>query len=108
MKKKVKHRRSGLPRSCASDSNYIHFILTNRRPLGRRAMMQDESTLDHCEHVSARWFGDVVAAFEAAVCAGDGDTFRRAVEASTGPDDFEARMRASEGPSRFMLFLAVD
>jgi uncharacterized protein (DUF302 family) len=70
--------------------------------------MQDESTLIHCEHVSARPFHQVVAAFEAAVGPGNGETFRQTVEASTGPYDFEARMRAAEGPSGFMLFLTAD
>ena len=70
--------------------------------------MQDESTLVHCEHVSVRSFDEVVAAFEAAVGTVNSEAFRKVVEASTGPDDFEARMRASEGPSRFILFLAVD
>jgi uncharacterized protein (DUF302 family) len=70
--------------------------------------MRDESTLIHCEHVSARSFDEVVAAFRAAVGAGDGEVFRKAVEASTGPDDFEARMQTSEGPSGFMLFLEAD
>jgi uncharacterized protein (DUF302 family) len=71
-------------------------------------VMRDESTLIHCEHVSARSFDEVITAFEATVGPGDGETFRNAVEASTGPDDFEARMRASEGTSGFMLFLAAD
>jgi uncharacterized protein (DUF302 family) len=70
--------------------------------------MQDQSTLIHCEHVSARSFDEVVTAFRAAVGAGDGERLRKAVEASTGPGDFEARMRASEGPSGFLLFLEAD
>jgi hypothetical protein len=70
--------------------------------------MRDESTLIHCEHVSARLFDQVVAAFEAAVGRADGNIFRQAVEASTGPQDFEARMWALEGPSELMLILALD
>jgi uncharacterized protein (DUF302 family) len=70
--------------------------------------MQDESQLIHCEHVSALSFDQVVAAFEAAVGPGDGDTLRKAVAASTGPDDFEARIHAFEGSSGFMLFLSAD
>jgi uncharacterized protein (DUF302 family) len=70
--------------------------------------MRDQSTLTHCEHVSARSFDEVVAAFQAAVGAGDGEAFRKAVEASTSGEDFEARMRAAEGPSGFMLFLEAD
>ena len=58
--------------------------------------MRDESTLIHYEHVSAKSFDEVVAAFEKAVVAGDGETFRKAVRASSGQDDFEARMRAAE------------
>ena len=70
--------------------------------------MQDQSTLIHCEHVSARPFDEVVAAFRAAVGPGDGERFRKAVGSSTGPDDFEARMRAAEGSSGFILFLEAD
>jgi uncharacterized protein (DUF302 family) len=70
--------------------------------------MQDESTLIHCEYVSARSFDQVVAAFRVAVGTGDGERMRKAVEASTGPNDFEALMRASEGPSGFMLFWEAD
>ncbi len=70
--------------------------------------MQDKSTLIHCEHVSTRSFDEVVAAFSAAVGAGDGESFRKAVGAATGPEDFEARMRALEGSSGFMLFLETD
>ena len=70
--------------------------------------MQDESTLIHCEHVSARSFDEVVAAFRAAVGAGDGEAFRKAVQASTGPGDFETRMRTAEGSSGFILFLEAD
>ena len=70
--------------------------------------MQDESTLIHCEHVSARSFDEVVAAFRAAVGAGDGEAFRKAVQLSTGPGDFEARVRTAEGSSGFILFLEAD
>jgi len=70
--------------------------------------MQDESTLVHCEHVSVRSFDEVVAAFEAAVGTVNSEVFRKVVEASTGPDDFEARMRGSEGPSGFILFFQAD
>jgi len=51
--------------------------------------MQDQSTLIQCEHVSARSFDEVVAAFRAAVGAGDGERLRKAVDTSTGPGDFE-------------------
>ena len=70
--------------------------------------MHDESKLIHCEHVSARSFDEVVAAFRAAVGAGDGEAFRKAVQLSTGPGDFEARMRTAEGQSGFILFLEAD
>ncbi len=70
--------------------------------------MQDESTLVHCEHVSVRSFDEVVAAFEVAVGSANSETFGKAVEASTGPDDFEARMRGLEGPSGFMLFFEAN
>jgi len=70
--------------------------------------MQDESTLVHREHVTHRPFDDVVAAFAAAVGPGDSSTFRSAIKASTGKEDFEARMHAAEGPSGFMLFMEAD
>lgn len=70
--------------------------------------MQDESTLIHREHVSDRLFDTVVAAFEAAVGAVDDQAFRAAVKASTGPEDFERRIRAFEGPSGFMRFMQID
>jgi hypothetical protein len=70
--------------------------------------MRDESILIHCEHISARPFDEVVAAFEAAIGRMDGEIFQQAVQASTGPEDFEARMRALEGSSAFMLFFAAD
>jgi uncharacterized protein (DUF302 family) len=104
--------------SSLSGSSFGPLIPTLLRPIGlviiqcvvaaKESMMQDESTLIHCEHVSARPFDAVVTAFRAAVGAGDGDAFRKAVEAATGPDDFETRMHASEGPSGFMLFLEAD
>ena len=70
--------------------------------------MQDESTLVHREHISARSFDEVVAAFEAAIGPGDKDRLTAVVEASTGADDFETRMRALEGSSGFMRFLELD
>jgi uncharacterized protein (DUF302 family) len=70
--------------------------------------MQDESTLIHREHVSARSFDEVVAAFNAVVGRASGGALREAVEASRGADEFEARMRALEGSSGFMLFFEAD
>jgi uncharacterized protein (DUF302 family) len=70
--------------------------------------MQDESTLVHREHVSARSFDEVVAAFKAAIGEIDGDKFARAVQASATPGDFEKQMHAAEGPSGFMLFQELD
>jgi uncharacterized protein (DUF302 family) len=67
--------------------------------------MKDQSTLIHCEHHSSRSFDDVVAAFLAAVGRADG---RELPEAAQASDDFEARMRALEGPSGFMLFWEAD
>jgi uncharacterized protein (DUF302 family) len=70
--------------------------------------MQDESTLIHREHISARAFDAVVAAFEAALGRADEESFRKAVQASTNADEFEKHMRAFEGPSEFMLFQKMD
>jgi uncharacterized protein (DUF302 family) len=70
--------------------------------------MQDESTLIHCEHVSTRSFDQVVGALRAAIGAVDGETFRKSVQASTGAEDFEARMKKTQGPSEFMLFFEAD
>ena len=70
--------------------------------------MRDESTLIHCEHVSTRSFDDVVAAFEAEIGHAEGDTLRQATEGATGREDFEARIRALEGRSGFMVFFEGD
>jgi len=70
--------------------------------------MRDQSAFIHCEHESERSFDAVVAAFESAIGSIEGHAFRKAVEASTSPEDFEARMRAYEGSSGFMLFLKLD
>ncbi|MGP0073266.1 MAG: DUF302 domain-containing protein [Bryobacteraceae bacterium] len=70
--------------------------------------MRDESTLIHCEHVSARTFDQVVAAFESQIGRAEDESLRKAVEDSTGHQNFEARIRAMEGPSGFMLFWMAD
>jgi uncharacterized protein (DUF302 family) len=70
--------------------------------------MQDERMLIHRELPSDRPFEAVVAAFEAAVGTMDGDAFRDAVASAADADDFEARMRAAEGPSGFMSFMLLD
>jgi uncharacterized protein (DUF302 family) len=70
--------------------------------------MRDESTLVHCEHVSARPFEAVVKAFEAAVGHAEGEAFRKEVGSSTNAKDFETRMHALEGSSGFMQFFAAD
>jgi len=70
--------------------------------------MREESSLIHCEHVSARSFDEVVAAFRAAVGDAQSGALRKAVEASTGTDDFETRLRALEGSSGFLLLFEVD
>ena len=70
--------------------------------------MQNVSTLIHREHVTNRSFDAVVAAFEAAVGTTDEQSFRAAVRASAGADDFERRMHAFEGPSGFMRFMRID
>lgn len=70
--------------------------------------MQDESTLIHREFLSERSFDAVIAAFEAAVGPGDGETFQSIVDKSTSTEDFTARVRAAEGSSGFILFLKVD
>jgi uncharacterized protein (DUF302 family) len=70
--------------------------------------MQDESILIHREHVSNRSFDAVVAAFEAAVGVAGQESFLAAVEASGSAGDFERRVRAFEGSSGLMRFLAID
>jgi uncharacterized protein (DUF302 family) len=70
--------------------------------------MRDESTLVHCEHVSAKPFDEVVAVFEAAIGRQTGEALQKAVVASTSAEDFESRMRAAEGSSGFMLFFGAD
>jgi uncharacterized protein (DUF302 family) len=70
--------------------------------------MRDEHTIIHRELVSDRPYEEVVAAFEAAVGTMEGDAFRAAVGSSTGAGDFEARVRAAEGPSGFMRFIVLD
>jgi len=70
--------------------------------------MKDESVLIHCEYESERSFDEVVAAVEKAVNFVSNDTFRQIVLASTDAADFEARVRAVEGPSGFIRFLDVD
>jgi uncharacterized protein (DUF302 family) len=70
--------------------------------------MQDERRLIHRELVSDRPFEAVVAAFEGAVGTMEGDAFSAAVESSTGAGDFEARVRAAEGPSGFIRFVVLD
>jgi uncharacterized protein (DUF302 family) len=70
--------------------------------------MQDESTLIHREFSSERNFDAVVAAFEAAVGPGDGETFQSVVDKATNAANFVASVRAAEGSSGFILFLKVD
>lgn len=70
--------------------------------------MQHERGLVHRELPSDRPFEAVVEAFEAAVGTMEGDAFRAAVESSNRAGDFEARMRAAEGPSGFMRFMVLD
>lgn len=70
--------------------------------------MQDTSTLIHQEFSSQRGFDAVVAAFEAAVGPGDGQTFQSIVEHTTSLDNFTSRIRATEGASGFILFLKVE
>src|SRR5260370_27945017 len=70
--------------------------------------MRDESTLIHCEHVSARSFDEVVVAFEAAVGRWDDEILRQAAQASSGREECETGMRAREGPSGLMLFFEAD
>jgi uncharacterized protein (DUF302 family) len=71
--------------------------------------MIDSFTVQHCEHVSRRSFEDVVAAFEAELGSVEGgDIIPREVAAATGRADFEARIRAYEGRSGFMIFLLND
>jgi uncharacterized protein (DUF302 family) len=70
--------------------------------------MRDESRLIHCEHVSTRSFDEVVAAFEGEIGHAEVEMLRRAVEGSSSRGDFEARIKALEGRSGFMLFFEAD
>ena len=74
-----------------------------------QAAMIDSFTVQHCEHVSQRSFGDVVAAFEAELgSVEDPAIIPREVAAATSQADFETRIRAHEGRSGFMRFLTND
>ncbi len=71
--------------------------------------MIDSFTVQHCEHVSQRSFDDVVSRFEAELGdLADPTIIPREVAAATGPEDFEARIKAYEGQSGFMRFLTND
>jgi len=70
--------------------------------------MQDESTLIHREHVSARSFDEVVSTFKDAIGHIEGDKFAKAVQASATSDEFEKQMHTAEGSSGFMLFQELD
>lgn len=70
--------------------------------------MQDTSTLIHQEFSSQSTFDAVVAAFEAAIGPGDGETFQSMVDQTTSASDFADRIRAGEGSSGFILFLKVE
>jgi uncharacterized protein (DUF302 family) len=68
----------------------------------------DEFIVRHYEHVSARSFDEVVAAFDAAVGSVEDGAFRKEVARAENPAEFEARVRARAGASGFMRFLTVD
>ncbi|HVM62342.1 MAG TPA: DUF302 domain-containing protein [Verrucomicrobiae bacterium] len=70
--------------------------------------MKDESVLIHCEHVSARGFEQVVAAFEHAVRVVDRTAFQRMVAGAKDEEEFEKGIRGFEGPSGFIRFLDID
>src|ERR1700687_304080 len=70
--------------------------------------MIDEFTVQHYEHISARSFDEVVAAFEAAVGSVEDGAFRKEVATAESLADFEARVRTREGASGFMRFLPTD
>jgi uncharacterized protein (DUF302 family) len=70
--------------------------------------MIDEFTVRHHEHISARSFGEVIAAFEAAVGSVEEGEIQDDAEATGSPSDFEARIRSRVGASGFMRFLTVD
>jgi uncharacterized protein (DUF302 family) len=70
--------------------------------------MIDEFTVQHYEHISARSFDEVVAAFEAAVGSVEDGAFRKEVATAESLTDFEARVRTREGASGFMRFLTTD
>jgi uncharacterized protein (DUF302 family) len=70
--------------------------------------MIDSYTVQHCEHVSQRPFEAVVAAFEAELGSVQDGAIPRDVAEAANQADFEARIRAHEGRSGFMLFLVND
>ena len=70
--------------------------------------MIDEFTVRHYEHISARSFDEVIAAFEAGVGSVEDGGIEDDAEATRSLSDFEARIRSREGASGFMRFLTID
>lgn len=70
--------------------------------------MIDEYTVRHHEHISARSFDAVIAAFEAAVGLVEDGGIENDAKATRSSSDFEARIRSREGASGFMRFLTID
>ncbi|WOJ88716.1 DUF302 domain-containing protein [Methylocapsa polymorpha] len=70
--------------------------------------MIDEFTVRHHEHISARSFDEVIAAFEAALGSVENGELQDDIEAARSPSDFEARVQLREGASGFMRFMTVD
>ena len=74
----------------------------------RSSFMIDEFTVRHHEHISARSFDEVIAAFEAAVGSVEDGGIEDDAGATRSLSDFEARIRSREGASGFMRFLTID
>jgi hypothetical protein len=70
--------------------------------------MIDEFTVRHHEHISARSFDEVIAAFEAAVGSVEDGGIEDDAGATRSLSDFEARIQSREGASGFMRFLTID
>jgi uncharacterized protein (DUF302 family) len=70
--------------------------------------MIDEFTVRHHEHVSARSFDEVIAAFEAALGSVENGELQDDIVSARSGSDFEARVHLREGASGFMRFMTVD
>src|SRR5450759_1719915 len=70
--------------------------------------MKTTFTVHHNEHVSSRPFEQVVTAFESAVGSVEETGFPALLASTKSAEEFESRVKSSEGTSGFMRFLTVD